>query len=49
MLCYSRQGNRNRAVRWYEICCHAMRVELDTTPEPETTHLYQKLFDDVYI
>ena len=49
MLCYSRQGNRNRAMRWYEICCHAMRVELDTTPEPETTLLYQQLFDDVYI
>ena len=49
MLCYSRQGNRNRAMRWYEICCHAMRSELDTTPEPETTNLYQQLFNDEYI
>lgn len=49
MLCYSRQGNRNRAMRWYEICCHAMRVELDTTPEPDTTDLYQRLFNDEYI
>jgi DNA-binding SARP family transcriptional activator len=46
MRCYSRLGNRNRAIRWYEICCQAIQAELDATPEHETIHLYQLLFSD---
>ena len=49
MRCYSRLGNRNRAMRWYEICCQAIRTELDTTPENETTLLYQQVSRDEYI
>ena len=49
MRCYSRLGNRNRAMRWYEICCQAIRTELDTTPEYETTRLYQQVFSGEYV
>lgn len=49
MRCYSRLGNRNRAIRWYEICCQAMRRELDTTPEHETARLYQQVFSGEYV
>jgi LuxR family maltose regulon positive regulatory protein len=43
MSCYSRLGQRNRALRWYENCCQAIQIELDTTPDKETTSLYNKL------
>ena len=43
MRCYSRLGRRNRALRWYEICCRTIQAELDTTPDHETTALYHRL------
>jgi DNA-binding SARP family transcriptional activator len=43
MCCYSRLGRRNRALRWYEICRRTIQSELDTTPDPETTALHQRL------
>ena len=43
MRCYSRLGQRHRALRWYEICRRAMRAELDAEPEPETEALYRRL------
>jgi len=49
MRCYSRLGNRNRAIRWYEICCRAIQTELDTTPERSTIELYKLLSNDAYI
>ena len=49
MRCYSRMGNRNRAIRWYEICCQTIRTELGTTPENEMTLLYQQVIRDEYI
>jgi two-component SAPR family response regulator len=49
MRCYSRLGNRNRAMRWYEICCRAIQTELDTTPEHATIELYKRLFMDEFI
>jgi LuxR family maltose regulon positive regulatory protein len=49
MRCYSRLGNRSRAIRWYEICCRAIQTELDTTPEHATIELYKLLSKDVYI
>lgn len=43
MRCYSRLGQRNRALRWYEICCRTIQTELDTTPQHETTTLHDQL------
>ena len=44
--CYSRSGLRNRALKWYEICRKAIRAELDTEPDHETTRLYQRLLNN---
>ena len=49
MRCYSRLGNRNRAIRWYEICCQAIQAELDTISELETDQLYHRLLNSEYI
>lgn len=46
MRCYSRLGQRNHALRWYEICRHTIRAELDTTPDQQTSALYQSLLRD---
>jgi DNA-binding SARP family transcriptional activator len=46
MRCYSRLGRRNRALRWYEICRRTIQAELDTTPDHETTALYNQLLKD---
>jgi DNA-binding SARP family transcriptional activator len=46
MRCYSRLGQRNRALRWYEICRQTIKTELDTSPDHETNHLYQQLLED---
>jgi len=43
MRCYSRLGQRNRALRWYEICRRTIQTELDTTPDYETTTLHDQL------
>jgi DNA-binding SARP family transcriptional activator len=36
-------GKRAQAVRQYHTCCHVLRMELETTPEPETLALFRKL------
>jgi DNA-binding SARP family transcriptional activator len=43
MRCYSRLGQRNRALRWYEICRQTVRGELDADPDTETVALHQQL------
>jgi DNA-binding SARP family transcriptional activator len=43
MQCHNRLGRRNRALHWYEICRRTIKAELETTPDTETTALYQKL------
>jgi DNA-binding SARP family transcriptional activator len=43
MLCHSRLGQRNRALRWYEICRRTVQTELTTSPDRETETLYHKL------
>ena len=43
MRCYSRLGQRHRALRWYEICRRTVRAELDAEPDPETEALYRRL------
>ena len=46
MCCYSRLGQRTRALRWYEICRRTIHAELDTKPDAETTGLYHQLLKD---
>lgn len=46
MRCYSRLGQRNRALRWYEICNQTTQAELDAAPDHETTALHQQLLRD---
>lgn len=46
MCCYSRLGQRNRALRWYESCRQTIQAELDTEPDSETTTLYHQLLRD---
>jgi DNA-binding SARP family transcriptional activator len=46
MRCYSRLGQRNRALHWYEICRRTIQAELDTTPDRETTALHNQLLRD---
>jgi len=41
MRCYSRQGQDHLALRQYQACVEALRTELDVTPAPETTKLYE--------
>jgi len=43
MCCYHRLGQRNRALRWYEICRRIIKAELDTAPDPETSALHHRL------
>lgn len=49
MRCYSRLGQRHRALRWYELCVKTMKKELDLTPDAETVELYQKLLRHEHI
>ena len=46
MRCYSRLGQRNHALRWYEICRRTIQAELDTNPDRETATLYESLLRD---
>jgi LuxR family transcriptional regulator, maltose regulon positive regulatory protein len=46
MYCYHKLGQRNRAIRWYEICCRIIRSELEIAPDKRTTGLYQSILRD---
>jgi len=46
MRCYSQLGQKNRALRWYEICCQTIQNELATAPDTQTTSLYHQLQKD---
>jgi DNA-binding SARP family transcriptional activator len=43
MVCFSRQGRRNLALRQYRICEEALLHVLDVSPMSETTTLYQRI------
>ena len=47
--CCSRLGNKNRSLRWYDICYKTMLAELDIAPDQDTVTLYQKLLRNEYI
>ncbi len=49
MCCHSRLGQKNRALRWYEICRRIIKTELDAEPNPETNALYEQLLKNVPI
>lgn len=41
MRCYSRQGQQHLALRQYQVCVEALRLELDVAPAPATTQLFE--------
>ena len=43
MCCYSRLGQRSRALRWYEMCRRTIQTEVDAPPDVQTTALYHQL------
>src|SRR2546427_10626767 len=43
MRLYARLGRREAALRQYQLCTDALRRELSTPPEGETTQLYQQI------
>ena len=43
MRCYSRLGQRSRALCWYQFCVRTLKVELDTSPDHQTVALYHRL------
>jgi DNA-binding SARP family transcriptional activator len=43
MRCYSRQGQRNLALRQYHLCVETLARMLDIPPTPETLALYQQI------
>ena len=43
MQCYSRLGQSPLALRQYQICAEALRVELEVAPTPETTQLFERI------
>jgi PAS domain S-box-containing protein len=43
MACFSRLGQKNRALQWFETCRRTMKTELDALPEHKTTELYSRL------
>jgi len=46
MRCYCRLGQRNRALRWYEICRRTIQAELDASLDRETITLHQRILRD---
>jgi two-component SAPR family response regulator len=49
ICCYSRLGNKNRSLRWYEICRQTLLAELEISPDSETVDLYYRLLRNEYI
>jgi len=41
--CYIRLGQPHRALQWYDLCVAALKREIDSTPDHETTSLYHQL------
>lgn len=43
MMCYLAQGQRNQAVRQYQLCVQVLKGELNVSPSAETRALYKKI------
>lgn len=46
MCLYAESGQRSLALHQYELCCAALKDELDVEPLEETQHVYQHLLAD---
>jgi len=46
MSCYGKLGQRNRALRWYEICRQTVQTELNAVPDSETSAIYHRLLNN---
>lgn len=45
MCCYSRLGQRNRAIQWYKTCRQTVKAELHTSLDRKTIDLYNRLLN----
>lgn len=43
MRCYARQGERNLALRQYQLCVEALKRVMDVPPTQETMALYHQI------
>lgn len=43
MRCYVRRNERAQALRQYHLCANILRAEFDTTPEPATLALFERI------
>ncbi|NJN81278.1 MAG: hypothetical protein HC802_02635 [Caldilineaceae bacterium] len=43
MRCYVGLGLRTQALRQFQLCTHALQVEFDAMPEPETVQLFEQI------
>jgi DNA-binding SARP family transcriptional activator len=46
MYCYANLGQKNRALRWYEICQKTNKSEFGTEPGSATYEMYNKILND---
>lgn len=49
MCCYSRLGQRNRAIGWYRLCEKTIKKELEVSPDQRTVAHYRKLLNGEHI
>jgi two-component SAPR family response regulator len=45
MYCHLMLNQKNRALRWYEICCQTIKAELDAVPEKETVEMGERIMN----
>ncbi len=43
MSCFCRLGQKNRSLRWYEICRQTIQSEVDASPDQDTVSLYHRI------
>jgi DNA-binding SARP family transcriptional activator len=43
--CHLMLNQKNRALRWYEICCQTIKTEMDTIPEKETMKMGERILN----
>jgi DNA-binding SARP family transcriptional activator len=43
MVCYSRLGQRSRAIGWYRICEKTLKNELEVSPDRQTAQMYHRV------
>jgi len=48
LLIYAAQGRRGEALQQYRYCEHMLREDLGVSPLPETTGVFQKIFESEF-